>query len=197
MTGEDLIALGQAVSKGTKDNPAFSDASADIARLNATLEKYPIAIGDAVDGGKKAIAERERQREELIDVLRALSFHVETACKDDITKFLSSGFTPRSTTRTAPQAVYPPSLRVDYGPGGTLKVKLSQVDPKAWSHEVESAPIGPDGVPGKWNSRPVTSVARLIPITGLTPGTTYAFHARSLGHLGFGAWSDIVTKMST
>jgi len=197
MTDADLIALGQSVSKGLTENAAFPNASADLALLNAALEKYPIAIGDAVDGGKKALAERDRQREELIGALRALAFYVETVSRGDMTRFLSSGFTSRAGTRSAPQPVYAPSLSVDHGSGGTLRVKFTGVDPKAWSHELEYAPIGADGVAGKWMSQAVTSVRSFIPVSGLTPGVMYALHARSLGRLGFSGWSDSVTKMST
>jgi hypothetical protein len=114
-----------------------------------------------------------------------------------MTKFLLSGFTPRTKTRTAPQQVHPPSLRIQHGPTGTLRVKLSGADPQAWSHEVEYAAIGADGVVGKWMSQPVTSSMSLVSVTGLTPGVTYTFHARSLGRLGFSEWTDSVTKMST
>ena len=42
---------------------------------------------------------------------------------------------------------------------------------------------------------PVT-VIRAITVTGLTPGTTYAFQMRALGRLGYTDWSDSVTRMS-
>jgi hypothetical protein len=37
---------------------------------------------------------------------------------------------------------------------------------------------------------------RKIIVTGLTPGTTYAFQIKALGVLGFGDWSDVATRMS-
>jgi len=196
-TDADLLALGQSVLKGVADPSIFPTLPFDLAVLKTGLDNYAIAVGNAIDGGKKAIAERDRQRRELIDMLRILAFYVETICKDDMTKFLLSGFTPRTATRTAPQPVYPPNLRVQHGPTGTLRVKLSGADPQAWSHEVEYAAIGSDGVTGKWMSQPVTSIASPVPVTGLTPGVIYTFHARSLGRLGFSEWSDSVTKMST
>jgi hypothetical protein len=196
-TDADVLALGQSVLKGVADPSIFPKLPFDLALLKAGLENYAIAVGNALDGGKKAIAQRDRQRGELIDMLRVLAFYVETICKDDMTKFLLSGFTPRTATRTAARPVHPPNLRVQHGPTGALRVKLSGADPQAWSHEVEYAPIGADGVTGKWMSQPVTSVASLVPVTGLTAGVTYAFHARSLGRLGFSEWSDSVTKMST
>ena len=192
----DLLALGQSVLKGMTDNPAFPNPPTDLGSLKAALESYAVAIGDAIDGGKKAIVERNRQRAQLIDAFRSLVFYVETVCKDDMPKFVSSGLTPRTTTRTPPQPVHPPNVRVDHGPSGTLRIKLWGVHRQAWSHELECAQVGADGAFGTWTSRPVTSVASLIPVTGLTPGVTYAFHARSLGRLGFSQWSDSVTKMS-
>ena len=43
-----------------------------------------------------------RLGEEVIRSLRALALYVELNCKDDLNTFLTSGFQPRSSTRTAP-----------------------------------------------------------------------------------------------
>jgi hypothetical protein len=43
---------------------------------------------------------RNKQGEEVIRILRALALYVELNCKNDLNVFLTSGFTPRSNTRT-------------------------------------------------------------------------------------------------
>jgi hypothetical protein len=57
----------------------------------------------ALDGGKKAIAEREHQKELVIKSLRQLGRYAEENCRDDMTTFLKSGFHAASTIRTPAQ----------------------------------------------------------------------------------------------
>jgi len=51
------------------------------------------------------------------------------------------------------------------------------------------------GTPGQWTEQTITNVRGPVSITGLTPGTTYAFQVRALGAKGYTAWSDSTTRM--
>jgi hypothetical protein len=138
----------------------------------------------------------------MIRLARRISLWNPGECRDrsDINRLMR--YSTRLTRPARPACAAYPRTRIARGKsknegGGfktSLRVKLSGVDPQAWSHEVEYAPIGADGVVGKWMSQPVTSVASLVAVTGLTPGVTYTFHARSLGRLGFSEWSDSVIR---
>src|SRR5262245_19491115 len=123
-----VLARGQSVVSGMTSNPAFTNPPVDLASLKTGLESYSIAIGDAVDGGKKAIVERRRQRDGVITMLRALAHYVESACNNEISTLLSSGFEPLLITRTPPQRLPPASIRrIDQGNTGELLVKVNSV----------------------------------------------------------------------
>jgi hypothetical protein len=177
-------------------NPAFPHPPVDLALLKAALEGLSIAIGEAIDGGKKAVVEKARQRESVVKMLRTLSHYVESV-STEVTTLLSSGFELLTVTRSAPQPLQGASIRrIDQGVSGNLLVKIQSIA-RAWSYELRYASLGPDGIPGSWTSLPVTTVRSLTSCTGLTPGVIYAFQVRALGRLGYSDWSDSVTKMCT
>jgi hypothetical protein len=107
----------------------------------------------------------------------------------------ASGFTPAPPrVHTAPQPRAQPAIvSVTQGLSGQALVQLTAI-PKAKSYEIQSAPMA-NGVPGAWTTTTVTAAKRPISITGLTPGTTYAFRVRALGALGYTDYSDSATRM--
>ena len=99
-----------------KDNPAFTlNLPFDIAVFKTAIDGYAAAVNEALDGSKKAIAERNRQREVVIKMLRQLAHHVEAASKDDLTVFLSSGFDLRPTGRTKTPPVSQSIQKIEIG----------------------------------------------------------------------------------
>jgi hypothetical protein len=66
---------------------------------------------------------------------------------------------------------------------------------KARSYDIRYAPLV-NGVPGNWATETVTIAKKPVTISGLTPGTIYAFQVRALGSLGYTDWSDSATRMS-
>ena len=107
---EQLLAQGFAVLNGLIGNANFTNVPVDLALLKTALDAYSVAIAEARDGSKKAIALRNRQGEEVIRMLRALANYVELHCKDDMNAFLSSGFQPRSGTRKPAQPLDQPVI---------------------------------------------------------------------------------------
>ena len=89
-----VLSRGSAVYAGLKDNPAFTNPppTVDLTALKSALDDLSAWIGNALDGGKKAIAERNHKQEVVVKMLRQLAHYVEANCKDDINIFLSSGF---------------------------------------------------------------------------------------------------------
>lgn len=67
----------------------------------------------------------------------------------------------------------------------------------AASYEVRCAPVPQGGTPDAWIITPVAKVKSPMTITGLTPGTLYAFQARALLKTSrYTDWSDSATLMS-
>jgi hypothetical protein len=194
----DITSLGEAVLKGMTGNVAYATSPVDLTVLKTDLDNFTVAIGAALDGGKKAVAELHRQRVALIKKLRLLTHYVEAACNDDMTTFLSSGFHPAPPTVHVPPQPLPPAsiTKIDQGNSGQVMVTIGLV-PKSYSYELRYAPLGAGGTPGTWTSEAVATIKTAAAINGLTPGTTYAFQVRALGRLGFTDWSNSFNKMST
>ena len=181
-----------------KDNPAFTlNLPFDIAVFKTAIDGYAAAVNEALDASKKAIAERNRQREVVIKMLRQLAHHVEAASKDDLTVFLSSGFDLRPTGRTKTPPVSQSIQKIDSGDNsGQLVVSVAAV-PDAYSYQVRWAPASTAGTETAWTIHSVGKTKPPVTIGSLTPGTAYVFQARALTDTGFTDWSDSVTRICT
>ena len=114
-----------------------------------------------------------------------------------MTIFLSSGFKAQSSARTMPATASEKIRTVKLGPeSGQAQVRLVAV-PGAGSYELRWSPVPAGGVPTAWTTQPAVNVRSAMLVTGLTPGTTYAFQARAVLPSGYSDWSDSVTQMAT
>src|SRR5438876_6256031 len=85
LTVAELLSFLNAVYARMKDNPAFTvNLPFDMAIFKAAIDSFTSAVDAALDGSKKAMAERNRQREVVIKMLRQLAHYVEAASKDDV-----------------------------------------------------------------------------------------------------------------
>jgi hypothetical protein len=193
---EQLLALGYAILKALTGNVNFTTLPLDLAVLKSALDAYNVSIGDAKDGSKKAITLRNQQGEEVIRMLRVLAFYVELNCKDDLNVFLTSGFTPRSHTRTPAQALDQPMIvDIEQGITGQLLASIKAVR-GAKTYELRYGPVGAGGAtPVSWLAQTASKAKPAAAINGLTPGTTYAIQVRAYGPLGYTEWSDSATRM--
>jgi len=196
MTDGDLLARLNAVHDGMLNNPAFPNPPVDMAAFKAAIDAYTAASAAALhDGGKTAIAERNKRRADALIMQRLLGHYVEGACKGDTKAFISSGFVPASARQRAPlQPIATPSiLKVDQGQTGQLLVNIESV--KARSYELRYATVAA-GAPVNWTTIAVGKTKPATPIKNLTPGTTYTFQVRAFWKLGFSDWSPAVERMA-
>jgi hypothetical protein len=165
------------------------------ATLKAQIDALSAGITAALDGGKKAIAEREHQKEVVIKSLRQLGHYVEENSKDDMPTFLKSGFQPIISSRTPAPPVSEWFRK--FAPGknsGQMQVWI-RARQDALSYQLRSAPAGPGGTPGNWTEQPVGKTRRPALVTGLTPGTNYVFQVRAVTSTGYTDWSESVTRI--
>jgi hypothetical protein len=195
---KDVATQAVAVVDGMTNNPKLVNPPINPADLKAQVETYASLIAAAPDGGKKAITERNKQREVVVKMLRQLGHWVEANCNNDPVILKSSGYQQAaSPVRTAPAPLDgPPSFKVENGPNSGQAIIRGKSVPKAVSYVARYAPIGSDGKPGSWTELAPGTVIRSIVVIGLTPGTTYAFQVRALGRAGYTNWSDSVTRIS-
>ena len=197
LMAQDTVVLsrGYAILKGVFDNnPAFGKSPVDAATLKAGLDGFSVAINDAHDGGRKALAERNRLREVVVRMLRRIGHYVEGACGDDMTTFLSSGYETMSAVKAPPQPLPVPTIKkINPGKSGQLLVSFKKIA-KAYSYVLRRAPAPVGGAVPSWIEQAVP-ISGTVPFDDLTPATIYLFQIRALGRLGLTDWSDSVTMM--
>ncbi len=77
VSANDVAARGNAVLAGVyADKDDYPNPPIDQATLKSQLDTLSAAISAALDGGKKAIAEREHQKEVVIKSLRQIGHYV-------------------------------------------------------------------------------------------------------------------------
>jgi len=94
----DVLHRLNSVYDGMLNNPAYSNSPVAMARFKAVIDAYTTAAAAAQhDGGKNAIIERDKRRAAAIIMYRLFGHYVEQACKNDLKRLRSSGFTAVST----------------------------------------------------------------------------------------------------
>ena len=203
LTPEVVLSTSTHIFTEIYNNPNYTPPQApappvDPATLKSANDSLAVAIAAAVDGGKKAIAQKKAQKEVVMKLLTQLAHYAEANCKDDVTIFLSSGFTAKSSTRTATPPVSESIRKIEPGPdSGHMLVSLMKY-PGAASYEVRWAPVGADGVSGAWTTQAIGKIIKSpSTISGLKPATTYVFQARAVKKTGgYSDWSDSVTRVA-
>ena len=193
----DVVSRATAIQTKMTGNSNFPNPPVDLAALKAAIDSFSALIAEALDGGKKIIAEKNRQRETVIRMLRLLARYVEVACKADVAVFETSGFEAASTTKTTSDPLSEKIRKIEHGANsGSLAVWVKALR-KASSYELRYGPSANGAPPTAWTTLTVTGVKGPVVLSGLTPGVTYAFQARALLKEGFTDWSDSVTFMCT
>ena len=199
MNPEVVFSTANAIYGGLNGNVniAAPPVPFDLPTLLAANQVLGAANAAALDGGRKAVAQRNHDKEVVVKLLDQLAKYVQSNCKDDMTIFLSSGFKAQSSTRTTAATASESVRYVRVGPNsGQAQVKLVSV-PGAGSYEVRWSPVPAGGVPTAWTTQPITSLRSPTVISGLTPGTIYAFQGRAVIQSAYTDWSDSVNQMAT
>ena len=97
---ENLLARANAVYTGLNGNPAYTRLPVDLSEFRVEVDAFAAAIAEALDGGKRAFAERKRRGEVVVHMLLQFAHYVEANCNGQLQTFLSSGFQPAPTSRS-------------------------------------------------------------------------------------------------
>jgi len=201
MTAETLLSTSTAIYGKMNGNSNFGAPQTlplpfDLAVLKTANETLSAAATAAVSGGRQATAQRNREKEVVVKFLVQLGKYVEANCNDDMTVFLSSGFTAASSTKTATPPISETIKKIEAGANsGDTKVTLMNF-PGAGGYELRCAPIPTGGgTPTAWTSQGTTTIKQPITLTGLTPGTAYVFQARALTKTGWTDWGDPLNRI--
>jgi len=199
LSPRDVLTRANAVLEGVYTaKEDYPHPPVEEAMLKTQVDALSAGITAALDGGKKAVAAREHLKETVMQSLRLLGHYAEENCKNAMPTFLKSGFQPIATVRT-PASPLSECIR-KIAPGkisGQMELTLvSQED--ALSYQVRWAPLGAGGTPGPWMEQPVGNLKPAVLVSGLTPGTAYAFQVRAVTSAGsYTGWSESVTRICT
>lgn len=198
MTDADLLQLLNKVHDSLLNNPAYPTPPVDLAAFKTAIDTYTASVSAALDGGKTATATRNKNRSDVMLMLRLLGHYVEANCKNDMPTFLSSGFSVAApVAKTPPQPVQVPTIvSIDHGNTGQLKVAIKPVA-RARSYEIRYAAPAAAGATPAWASVTVAGSKPPTLIENLTRGIDYTFQVRAFGKLGFSDWSSPVDQMCT
>jgi hypothetical protein len=195
LSDNDLATRVLAVVKGMTGNAILSNPPYTIAALQTALDAFVHAIPAALDGSRKAIAEKDNKRKTLEKMVKLVAAYVELAAGDDLAIFLSSGLERASMFRSSAQPMSPVSVRkIEQGVSGQLlgfAVPAKGALQYEWRYTVVNG-SGPAD-PGTTQLTPTARFA--VAFNNLTPGTIYALQVRALGKLGFSEWSAPVSRM--
>jgi len=194
-TPNALREFAKKIYAGMNGNPAFTNPPISMADLRSQIDTFADCIVEAMDGSRKAIAERDSQGRVLIRMLNQLAVYVERVSEKDKATFISSGYTPAKETHDQTPPISESIRNIDFGDiSGTLKIKAVDVL-EADSYELRYAVWKKDGTPGKWTVQPFANTRSYLTIKGLKPGTFYLFQVRALIGTEYTDWSDSVTKI--
>jgi hypothetical protein len=120
----DVIIRASAVQTAMAGNANYPNPPVDLAVLKTNIEAFVALVAQAADGSKKVIAQKNKQRATVVEMVRMLGRYVEGASKGDMSIFQTSGFQPASTTkakhslcrrRSARSLTAPTAVRPKYG----------------------------------------------------------------------------------
>jgi hypothetical protein len=196
---DGFMAAVNNVEKGMDGNTALNTPPFPIANLKSASDVFAISMAAAADGGKKAVSDKNKKRQDLAVMMRLLAHYVEIACNGDMTVFLSSGFQPKSTTPKPPAPLAVPSIVIGQGVEGQLLATVKSV-PKALHYDVQEAEIlsgngAAPGTIGPYTTIMLTNVKEPVQFNNLKPGTIYTFQVRAYGKAGYTNWSPSVQRM--
>src|SRR5438034_7027292 len=92
MTRGEIIALAGAVCQNMLGNLNFPNPPVKMVELKEAIDDCIAADAAALDGGRKAIAERDQKMDGLCNMLRQLGSFVQHNCNNDPTIATTSGF---------------------------------------------------------------------------------------------------------
>jgi len=171
LTADQLVSAGTAAVTGLDGNPKVPTLPVAIADLKGWLQSLSTAVAAAQDGGKKAIAEKNKQFRAFVKLLKKEAIYVEEVADTDPTVITAAGFQVMTgPTPTAP-LTKPVIQKLVQKATGQQQVFV-QPQPGTRMLEIQSGEPGPNSTPpAAWTTIQAAS-ARPAPVVGaLTPGS--------------------------
>lgn len=171
-----FLAKARAIFTAMDGNVYFPKPDPPLDKVNAAIKAFSDALDAASSRDRYLIAEKNKCRKALEDILRQLGRHVMMVAGDDKTILMSAGFDvrkdPESTTVEPPQII---SLATGKNPGEVI-VKVTGTDAKSFIYEYTTDPLTDASV---WTR--MASTRRKFVFTGLKPVTRIWVRVTGIG----------------
>lgn len=198
-----LLIKAEFVHSSMSGHPHYDVSSwppkvAPLSELATTIDLFRDAIHAAQTHDSNKIAERNRIRATLEDILQQLAAYVEFAAHGDVVIMASAGFDLRRDTTPVGgrnQILPAPSdFRVAHGQrSGTVDLHVArEVGAKSYHVQVTE---GDPMVEANWRPALTSANGSRITLTGLTPGHTYWFRICCVSAPGYGLWTEPLSLM--
>ena len=196
LTTEQLMTAGTAAANDMDGNPKVSNPPVSIADFKAGLQVLITASAAAQDGGKKAIAERNKQGAAFLKMMNKQAMYVDEVAGTDPTVITNAGFQVMTGPTPAQPLQQPTIDKIVQKNSGQQQVSATAVL-GARMFQIRYGAVGAGGTaPASWTIVELPSARPSPVISGLIPGTTYSFQVRAFGKLGWTDWSEPINKMS-
>lgn len=181
------------VNTGLAGNTAFPNLPITLAAFEALGTTFIEKLAAAAGGGKRAVAEKNVARADLIDALRQLASYVQSIAGLDLPTLLSSGFQPVVINTVQTPLPKPVIENIDNLQSTLVMFRLKPI-PNMRSIEARRRVHGV----GDYQPAGLFTQARKIQQENLTPGTSYDWQFRAVGgSTGYSDWSDPITHMAS
>ena len=190
----DVVSRATSIQTSMTGNANFPNPPADLTALKTAIDTFSALIAESLDGSKKVIAQKNKQRHVVTKLLKLLGRYVEVTSNGDMAIFQTSGF-QAAAAKTTPAPLTEKIRKVEHGPNsGQITVWLKGVA-KASSYELRYAVA--NATAPVWTSVPASSVKQPLVLTGLTPATTYLLQARALVKGVYTDYTDSISFICT
>src|SRR2546425_7917558 len=99
----DVVSRCTNIQTSMTGNPHFPNPPVDLAGLKTAIDAFSALIAQALDGSKKVIAEKNKQREVVVKMVRLLGRYVEVTSNGDMAGVSNKRIpTPPTTQTTTP-----------------------------------------------------------------------------------------------
>lgn len=190
-----LVETAGAVIDRFFNQAIFVDPTVTKVQLVAARDAFEAALIAQANGGPLATAEKNKRKEELVDLLKQIAYFVQIKCGNDLAVLLSSGFEAASTNTAQIPLEKPSFLEVINGVSGQMILKTKPIK-NSLLFEIQWALVTGQVI-GEWLGGGFGRKAGALPVGNLIAGAMYAFRIRALGgSTGFSDWSNVVSGRS-
>jgi hypothetical protein len=191
-TDAELSDFFTSTSTSLNGNTAFPNLPITLVAFEALGATFIEKLAAAADGGKRAVAEKNVARANLIDALRQIASYVQSVAGANLPVLLSSGFQPVTSNTTQAPLAKPVVENIDNFQSTMAMFRLKPIT----NMRAIEARRKKQGA-AEYEAAGIFTQARKIKQDGLTPGLWYDWQFRAIGgSTGYSDWSDPVSHMA-